>query len=110
MVLDVYVIVRWNYLIFLGVQVFLSAAFLIWIVADSKRRKTKILKESAMAALLSIPGSDREYLERQISVMEDGEKGEKMKDDIERCTRATFYKDDETGQWNLRLMNREPQI
>lgn len=110
MVLDVYVIVRWNYLIFLGVQVFLSTAFLVWIVIDSKQRKTKILKESAMAALLSITGSDREYLERQMSIMDDGEKGEKMKEDVERCTRAKFYKDDETGQWNLRFVNQKPEI
>lgn len=105
--LEVFVVVRWDFLIFLGVQVLLSAAFLVWIVVDSRIRKTKILKESALATLLAIPGSDREYLESLLSATEEGELGAKRREDIEQKSRAKLVKDAITGQWSLKVVDQK---
>ncbi|PCH02093.1 Hypothetical protein PENO1_039600 [Penicillium occitanis (nom. inval.)] len=104
--LKVFVVVRWDFLIFLGVQVILSAAFLVWIVADSRRRKTKILKESALATLLAIPGSDKEYLEGLLSATEEGGLGAERRD-VEQNSRARLIKDAITGQWSLKVVDQK---
>jgi hypothetical protein len=99
--------VKWDFLVFLGVQVVLSAAFLVWIVADSKIRKTKILKESALATLLAIPGSDREYLESLLSATEEGELGAEQREHIKEKSRARLIKDAITGQWGLKVVDQK---
>lgn len=88
-------------------QVTLSAAFLVWIVADSRIRKTRILKESALATLLAIPGNDREYLESLLSATEEGELGPEQRKDIEQNSRARLIKDAITGQWSLKVVGQK---
>lgn len=105
--LEIFVVVKWDFLIFLGVQVLLSAVFLVWIVADSRIRKTRILKESALATLLAIPGSDREYLEGLLSATEEGEMGAERREDIEQNSRAKLIKDTITGQWSLKVVDQK---
>lgn len=76
-------------------------------MADSRIRKTKILKESALATLLAIPGSDREYLESLLSATEEGELGAEHREDIEQNSRARLIKDAITGQWSLKVVDQE---
>jgi hypothetical protein len=66
---------------------------------DTKVRKTKIFKESALATLFTIPASDKSILEEQMAKTD--EKDSRRKKDIEQSPNARLVH--ESGQWNLKL-------
>ncbi|KAH8705887.1 hypothetical protein BGW36DRAFT_284949 [Talaromyces proteolyticus] len=98
---DTYVIVRWPFIACLAVQVTFSIIFLVWIILDTKIRKVKILKESAIAALFALTSEDRITLENRISVADDEKNAN---DDVGNTSKAALIKGG-SGQWNLKLAN-----
>lgn len=60
-----YVRVRWGWLAFLALQVFLVVVFLGSIVAQTAIWKVKVLKSSTIATLFAIGAEDKVLLERQ---------------------------------------------
>jgi hypothetical protein len=84
-------------LIFLGIQIFLSVVFLIWVILDSKVRKVDILKDSVIASLFAISAEDRARFDRL------NEKSHE-REEAEKSSRVTLVKNG-SAQWNLKVID-----
>ncbi|KAL1984945.1 hypothetical protein VTN96DRAFT_8501 [Rasamsonia emersonii] len=107
--LETYVIIRWGYLAFLAAQVVLSALFLLWVMIQSRRLKTEVMKNSVLATLFAISSEDKALLEAEGEgepsiIHQDGNSNNDMSTMAKRSTVKLIK--GERG-WRLGLVGRD---
>jgi hypothetical protein len=80
-----YVSIQWPWLMFLGLELLLAAAFLLAIIMNTMATRTRILKGSSLATLCALDDATRQQLGHVGDLEELQYRAEKMSVILERC-------------------------